>query len=84
MQGQQGRHDGDDERGQRGVGAGDDIAADRLRRLEPLDLGVQEGAPLVDPPERPQLEQPLDPKIAEAADKLWGWKPGEKKKNKHH
>jgi polyphosphate kinase 2 (PPK2 family) len=31
------------------------------------------------------LEQPLDPKIAEAANKLWGWKPGEKKKNnKHH
>ncbi len=30
------------------------------------------------------LAQPLDPKIAEAAGKLWGWKPGEKKKNKHH
>ena len=27
------------------------------------------------------LQQPLDPKIAEAANKLWGWKPGEKKKN---
>jgi polyphosphate kinase 2 (PPK2 family) len=31
-----------------------------------------------------KLEQPLDPKIAEAADKLWGWQPGEKKKNKHN
>jgi polyphosphate kinase 2 (PPK2 family) len=26
-------------------------------------------------------DQALDPKIAEAAFKLWGWKPGEKKKN---
>ena len=26
-------------------------------------------------------EQPLDPKIAEAASKLWGWKPGKKKNN---
>ena len=30
------------------------------------------------------LEQPLDARIAEAANKLWGWKPGEKKNNKHH
>jgi hypothetical protein len=26
-------------------------------------------------------DQPLDPRIAEAAFKLWGWKPGEKTKN---
>jgi polyphosphate kinase 2 (PPK2 family) len=31
------------------------------------------------------LQQPLDPRIAEAAGKLWGWKPSEKKKNnKNH
>jgi len=30
------------------------------------------------------LAQPLDPKIAKAAHELWGWKPGAKKKNKHH
>jgi len=28
--------------------------------------------------------QPLDPKIVEAARKLWGWEPGNEKKNKNH
>lgn len=28
-------------------------------------------------------EQPLDPKIVEAAFKLWGWRPGPRKNNKH-
>jgi polyphosphate kinase 2 (PPK2 family) len=30
------------------------------------------------------LVQPLDPRITKAAHELWGWKPGEKKNNKHH
>jgi AMP-polyphosphate phosphotransferase len=30
-----------------------------------------------------RTEQPLDPKIVEAAFKLWGWRPGPRKNNKH-
>jgi polyphosphate kinase 2 (PPK2 family) len=49
----------------------------RLKGLEIIEKIVGKG---ID-----NLEQPLDPKIAEAAHKLWGWKPGEKKNNnKHH
>ena len=47
----------------------------RLKGLKIVDDIVGKGVEIV--------EQPLDPKIAEAAHKLWGWKP-RKKKNKHH
>jgi polyphosphate kinase 2 (PPK2 family) len=49
----------------------------RLKSLEIIAKQVGKGVDHTD--------QALDPKIAEAAFKLWGWKPGEKKKNnKHH
>jgi polyphosphate kinase 2 (PPK2 family) len=49
----------------------------RLKGLEIIAKQVGKGVDHTD--------QALDPKIAEAAFKLWGWKPGEKKKNnKHH
>lgn len=49
----------------------------RLRGLKIVDDIVGKGLE--------DLQQPLDPRIAEAANKLWGWKPGEKKKNnKNH
>ena len=56
--------------------ASDNKMRARLKGLKIVDDIVGKG---ID-----KLEQPLDPKIAEAANKLWGWKPGEKKKNKHH
>jgi polyphosphate kinase 2 (PPK2 family) len=58
--------------------ASDNKMRARLRGLEIIDDIVGRGVDV--------LQQPLDPKIAEAAGKLWGWKPGEKKKNnnKHH
>jgi len=34
--------------------------------------------------EREATQSASDPKIAKAAYELWGWKPGEKKKNNHH
>jgi len=46
----------------------------RLKGLRIIDKEVGKGMEVP--------EQPLDPKIAEAAFKLWGWKPGEKNKNK--
>jgi len=46
----------------------------RLKGLHIIDKEVGKGMEVP--------EQPLDPKIAEAAFKLWGWKPGEKNKNK--
>lgn len=45
----------------------------RLRGLKIVDDIVGKGLN--------DLQQPLDPKIADAANKLWGWKPGEKKKD---
>jgi len=57
--------------------ASDNKMRARLKGLKIVDDIVGKG---ID-----KLEQPLDPKIADAANKLWGWKPGEKKKkNKHH
>jgi hypothetical protein len=37
------------EGGQGGIRPGDDVAADRLGRLEPLDLGVEQLTAIVDP-----------------------------------
>jgi polyphosphate kinase 2 (PPK2 family) len=56
------------------------IASDNKRhaRLEGLRIVVDEIGRGIE-----LTEQPLDPKIADAAFKLWGWKPDEKKKKKN-
>ena len=56
--------------------ASDNKMRARLKGLKIIDDIVSKGIDA--------LEQPLDPKIAKAAYELWGWKPGEKKKNNHH
>jgi polyphosphate kinase 2 (PPK2 family) len=58
--------------------ASDNKMRARLEGLRIVDKVVGKGLD--------DLEQPLDPQIAKAAYELWGWKPGEKKKNnnKHH
>ncbi len=57
--------------------ASDNKMRARLRGLEIIESVAGKG---ID-----RLEQPLDPRITEAAHQLWGWKPGDKKNNnKHH
>lgn len=56
--------------------ASDNKMRARLKGLKIIDDIVGQG---ID-----EIEQPLDPRIAEAAHKLWGWEPGAKKNNKHH